>query len=859
MENNTSKILEGLNDAQLEAVRTTDGPLLIVAGAGSGKTRVLTSRIAYLLDCGADPSGILALTFTKKAAGEMKERVALMVGPAKAGHLVMGTFHSVFVRFLRSYAELLGYTKNFTIYDQSDSISAIKTCIKELGLDDKLYKPKEVLSRISAAKNNLVSPESYRKNNDALQRDARTKRPKLVDVYDLYQRKMKSSDVMDFDDILVNMNELFARSKEAWEEISGRFTHILVDEYQDTNHSQYLILRRLAFFHNNICVVGDDSQSIYAFRGARIENILRFKDDYKNSKTIRLERNYRSTSTIVEAANSVIEHNGGRIPKKCYSEAGRGDSIHLLRCFNETEEAVLIAASIIDKIRAEHARYDDFAILYRTNSQSRAIEEVLRRRNLPYMIYSGNSFFERAEVRDFMAYLKLVVNPQDNESFKRAVGKPSRGIGDVTMNSLEAAAAQRGCSIMDVCRDPGAIVRGGAAQKLALFASLIDSLHALVNSTDACELAKKIGDDSGLYAFYKADTSIEGQSRTANIEELINSVATYVDERRGEDIVNNELPGIYTLADFLENVSLLSNADTSDGQDDSNRIALMTVHSAKGLEFPYVYIAGMEENLFPSGGMMALTPDIEEERRLFYVALTRAKASVVISFAAERMRNGQRNSNPPSRFLREIDSRYLDNPLSADEFEAPERTSGFGIFGPQGFRGYGQSTDERRSSFNGRYGQSGPAVSEKRFGQGGSAVSGSRFGSGGPSRGGFGSTGPSRPGFGQGSSSASGSRFGLGGPSGASHPGAAANPTASSRPGVPAGAAAKPAVIDANFIPVPMSELFEGERIEHNRFGAGRIVSISGVMPELKAIIDFDAYGTKTLLLKYAKLRPERK
>ncbi|MBQ0078134.1 MAG: UvrD-helicase domain-containing protein, partial [Bacteroidales bacterium] len=832
--------------------------LLIVAGAGSGKTRVLTSRIAWLLEQGIDPSRILALTFTKKAASEMKERIALMVGPTRARRLVMGTFHSVFIRFLRDYADEIGYTKDFTVYDQSDSISAIKTCIKELGFDDKVYKPKEVLSRISSAKNTLVLPEAYRLNNEAMQHDVRAKKPKLVDVYAKYQEKLKASDVMDFDDILVNMNILFKKCDKAWHEISDRFSYILVDEYQDTNYSQYLILRRLAYFHNNICVVGDDSQSIYAFRGARIENILKFKDDYKNSKIIRLERNYRSTSTIVDAANSVIEHNSGRIPKKCYSEAGRGESIHLLRCFNETEEAVLIAASIIDKIRAEHARYDDFAILYRTNSQSRAIEEVLRRRNLPYMIYSGNSFFERAEVRDFMAYLKLVVNPQDNESLKRAMGKPSRGIGDVTMNAIEAAAAQRGCSIMDVCRDPGAIVRDGTATKLKGFAALIDGLHGLVANTDACVLAKKVGDDSGLYAFYKADTSIEGLSRTANLEELINSVATYVDERRGEDMENNELPGTYTLADFLENVSLLSNVDTPEDEDDSNRIALMTVHSAKGLEFPYVYIAGMEENLFPSGGMMALAPDIEEERRLFYVALTRAKSSVVISFASERMRNGQHNSNPPSRFLGEIDPCYLDNPLSADEFEVQERTSGFGIFGPQGFRGYGRSTDERRSSFAGRYGQSGPAVSEKRFGQGGS---GSRFGQGSPSASGsrFGSGGSSRPGFGQGSPSASGSRFGLGGPSGASRPGTAANPTASSRPGVPAGAAAKPAVIDANFIPVPMAELYEGERIEHNRFGAGLIVSISGVMPELKAVIDFDAYGTKTLLLKYAKLRPERK
>lgn len=826
----STKILEGLNPQQRQAVETVDGPLLIVAGAGSGKTRVLTSRIAYILAGGVDASRIMALTFTKKAAQEMKERIALMVGPQNARHLVMGTFHSVFIRFLRDYADFLGYPRDFTIYDTSDSQAAIKACVKELQLDDKIYKPKEVLSRISDAKNNLVLPSAYRANPDFMQADMRSKKPRTGEIYELYQKKLKASGVMDFDDILLNMNILMKDNAKAWMEIADRFSYILVDEYQDTNYSQYLILKRLSHFHHNICVVGDDSQSIYAFRGARIENILKFSKDYPESRTIRLERNYRSTSTIVDAANSVIAKNSSRIPKKCYSEGEKGDLIRIIRTFNENEEAVMIAATLLEKMRETHAQYQDFAILYRTNSQSRVIEEVLRRRNLPYMIYSGNSFFERAEIKDMMAYLKLVVNPRDDESFKRVVNKPARGIGDTTVNAVIAVSAARGCTLLEACRDAGALggmVRGAAMDKLGRFASMIEALHAAVDSTDALVLAKRIADDSGLYASYKEDTSIEGLSRLANIDELLNSIASYADERLSEAQENNDPEPLVTLGDFLENVSLLSNVDVSEDEDDSNKIALMTVHSAKGLEFPYVFVAGMEENLFPSGGNLALPSDVEEERRLFYVALTRAKSALFLSFARERMRNGQHQSNAPSRFLKEIDPQYIANPLSPMDFDVDdEPASGLGVFGPNGFRGYSKGTAPMGGS---RYGSNDFGRSSRSgYGSG----SGSAFRSG-SSRGAVGQSGPVR-----------------------SMP---SRPLTSGASPSPVAASASPQERYPNFVAVPMTELFEGERIEHNRFGAGKILKITGVPPELKAEVNFDEFGLKTLLLKYAKLRPEKK
>ena len=815
MENKNSTILEGLNSEQKAAVSCVDGPVLIVAGAGSGKTRVLTSRIAYILEQqDLDPSRILALTFTKKAASEMKERIALMVGERKARRLYMGTFHSVFIRFLREFSGSLGYPESFTIYDTSDSVSAIKSCLKDLQLDEKVYKPKDVLSRISMAKNNLVTADAYRRNPNALQSDASAKKPRICDIYQLYTQKCKQAGVMDFDDILLNMNILLRDNPAALESIAGRFDYIMVDEYQDTNFSQYLILKKLSQWHQNICVVGDDSQSIYAFRGAKIENILNFKKDYPQHHIFRLVQNYRSTKVIVDAANSLIEKNTARIPKECYSMGAEGERIRLIQAYTEQEEALLIASSILSRIQSEKAEYQDFAILYRTNVQSRTLEEALRRRNLPYMIYSGNSFFERAEVKDMMAYFKLVVNVNDNESFKRIVNKPTRGIGDTSLAALTAAASAHQMPLfkaayLDDLEKYG--LKQAAIKKIREFCDMIGQLALKANVEDAYTVAKRIADDSGLYMFYKLDTSIEGQSRTANVEELVDSVSLFIEEKKneyaedliaegqisdGSDLAESDYP-VVTLCDYLENASLLSAVDVSD-EESSNKIALMTAHSSKGLEFPYVFVAGMEENIFPSGGFMASESEIEEERRLFYVAMTRAKKVLQISFASTRTRNGKHESNSPSRFIKEINPRFIANPLSLEtdaEDDAPK--SSFGAWGRK---------PAAKAAFGGggySYGASGPARTEKP-----------------------------------------------------SSPARAGEPVRRSEP-VPV---RRPQVIpkrtsDAEFEPTPVMQLKAGQRIEHNRFGFGNILEITGSMSDLKAKIAFDEHGEKILLLKYAKIR----
>ncbi len=796
MSNNMNAILDGLNEEQRKAVQCMEGPVLIVAGAGSGKTRVLTSRIAYILASGVPASRVLALTFTKKAAGEMKERVAMMVGAGNARQLVMGTFHAVFVRFLREFAGSLGYPEHFTIYDTADSISAIKSCLKELELDDKVYKPKDVLSRISMAKNNLVTVAGYRASRELQVADSHHKKPRIVDIYALYQEKMKQAGVMDFDDILVNMNVLFKNDRDALLKIADRFSYIMVDEYQDTNYAQYLIMKKLGQFHLNICVVGDDSQSIYAFRGAKIENILNFKKDYPDCRLFRLERNYRSTCNIVNAANSVIAHNEGRIPKECYAVGEDGEKITLLHTYSEGEEAVGIVSSIMQRMRTEKARYQDFAVLYRTNSQSRAIEEQLRRRNIPYMVYSGNSFFERMEVKDVMSYFKLCVNVNDDESFRRTVNKPARSIGETSVSALNECARAHRCSLFKAAWMEDTEVYGlrpAALQKIRAFCAMIDKLAQQVRGTDAWELARRIADDTGIYAFYKSDTSIEGLARTSNVEELINSVASFVEERQ-EEMDEVDENAVFTLDDFLENVTLLSNVDVSDDEDTNNKVALMTVHSAKGLEYPYVFVAGMEENLFPSLNMLSSLQDIEEERRLFYVAVTRAKKAVTLSFTETRIRNGKHESNPPSRFIKEIDTKYVENPLDDDDFDSsPDDKPLFGGFGSRFSPSYGGG------SHRNEYGKSSAVTYERRS------------------------------------------------------PGVPGKQTAPAATVIPS---RKPDIIDPDFVAVPMTELYEGERIEHNRFGAGTIKSIRGTAPEMKAEIVFDNYGEKLLLLKYAKLRP---
>lgn len=824
---NVNVILEGLNEEQRRAVESVEGPVLIVAGAGSGKTRVLTSRIAYILAGGCGAEKIMALTFTKKAAAEMKERISVMVGKSRARGLYMGTFHSVFIRFLRKYADFLGYPESFTIYDTSDSQSAVKACLKELNIDDKLYKPRNVLARISMAKNSLVTPSAYRRDQNALRTDSQSRMPRLCDVYELYMAKCKQSGAMDFDDILLNMNILLRDNKEALADISSQFSYILVDEYQDTNEAQYKILRKLCQTHSNLCVVGDDSQSIYAFRGARIQNILSFRKDFPGCRIFRLERNYRSTQVIVNAANSLIEKNSGRIPKECYSMGSDGSKIVILRAAHEKEEAARVVSDIIRKMGEYSAQYQDFAILYRTNSQSRVLEEVLRLRNIPYVIYSGNSFFDRAEVKDMMAYFKLCVNPLDEESFKRVLNKPVRGIGDTSLAHLEEAARALQLPLFKAAYAENLEQFGlkpAALKKISDFCGMINSLSMALPVTDAYVMAKQIADSSGLYAFFKQDTSIEGQSRTANVEELVSSVCSFVEERQNElieeqglDPESDTIP-LVTLDAFLENVSLLSNIDIEGDEDTNNKVALMTVHSSKGLEFPHVYVTGLEEELFPSGGF-GTANDIEEERRLFYVALTRAQKTVNLAYADSRMVNGQTKMNPPSRFIREIDPQYIQNPPDAADFRQP--FTSFASGSPYGSRG---SYDSRSP-----------------YGSRGSSASYASGGSGTPRQTSVSGDVPSRdPAL----------RYSTARPS--ARPYASARSSAPSRSSVPPPLRYDP----SEFVPDLIGDFRVGQTVEHNRFGRGVITSISGRIPELKAIISFDDYPEpKTIMLKFAKMR----
>jgi DNA helicase-2/ATP-dependent DNA helicase PcrA len=792
IDNSKTDLFEGLNSAQKAAVLCTEGPSLIVAGAGSGKTRVLTCRVAHILEGDCRPGEVLALTFTKKAAGEMKERVALLVGERKARWIQMGTFHSIFIRFLREYAALLGYPQNFTIYDQTDSRSVIKQCVKELELDDKIYKPAALQNVISMAKNSLVTVAAYRRDAEQTERDRAARRPRTADIYELYQKKCLAAGAMDFDDILLNMNILLKHFPEARASIASRFRYILVDEYQDTNHAQYSILRQLAEPLHNICVVGDDAQSIYGFRGARIENILRFKKDYPEAREFKLEQNYRSTQNIVAAANSLIAHNERQLHKECFSTAGAGEKIGVIKAYTESEEAHLIATSIIERIYSAKASYDAFAILYRTNAQSRALEEALRKRNLPFRIYGGHSFYERAEIKDMLAYFKLVVNPQDNESFRRVVNVPGRGIGDTTIDRLAAAASAAGTTLYNAPlleneKLYAAGLKDAAIRKLRDFVALMESLAEQVESADCYALAVEIGNRTGYLAALKADTSPEGMGRFENVEELFNSIKEFSEEETemrtvlaedGEEPVDT----IVRLGDYLENIYLMSEVEKDDSQDperdQTNKITLMTVHSAKGLEFPYVYIAGMEENLFPTEGMSDSIVDIEEERRLFYVALTRAAKAVTVSYAQNRRKWGSDVSNRPSRFLREIDRQYyaVEPDSYQDRYDPFPKTR----FRAADFQTYRQPREQAPRQT------------------------------------------PVQP--------------------------------RASRP-IPAAPSAPAHTPSPGFAPSPISALAVGQRVEHDRFGYGKILSLEGDGPNRKAVVAFDNGGQKTLLLKFAKLR----
>ncbi|KOH45614.1 ATP-dependent helicase [Sunxiuqinia dokdonensis] len=660
--------LEELNQAQRQAVENTDGPSLVIAGAGSGKTRVLTYRIAHLLKQGARPGSILSLTFTNKAAKEMKERIAKIVGNQTARHLWMGTFHSIFARILRVESEVLGYPSNFTIYDSADSKSLIKTIIKEFKLDDKTYKPNVVSSRISAAKNSLITPAAYATNAQVREYDMSIRMPRIAEIYKEYARRCFLAGAMDFDDLLLKTNILFRDNKAILQKYQQQFDYILVDEYQDTNFAQYLIVKNLAATHQNLCVVGDDAQSIYSFRGARIENILNFQKDYPKHQVYKLEQNYRSTQTIVNAANSVIQKNKRQLQKRVFSENAEGNPIKVFSALTDNEEGYLVANEITETRMRHHYRYEDYAILYRTNAQSRIFEESLRKRNIPYKIYGGLSFYQRKEIKDLLSYFRVVINPKDNEAVKRIINYPARGIGATTLTKLEQAATATGVSIFEIVEQSATInhagLNKGTIGKVMQFVGLIKQFQEKIDLNDAYEMASEIATQTSIIKDLYKDQTPEGLSRFENIQELLNGIQEFSINAKEEGQPN-------LLANFMEDVALLTDQD-SEKDEDRDKVTLMTIHSAKGLEFKNVFIVGVEENLFPSSQFGNITPEaFEEERRLFYVAITRAEENAYLSFARQRYRWGKLDFCNPSRFIADVDPQFLDLP-DADEFNFDE-------------------------------------------------------------------------------------------------------------------------------------------------------------------------------------------
>lgn len=660
--------IEELNEGQRNAVLYNDGPSLVIAGAGSGKTRVLTYKIAYLLENGYQPWNILALTFTNKAAREMKERIARQVGPERARHLWMGTFHSMFLRILHVEAGHIGFTSQFTIYDTADSKSLIRSIIKEMGLDEKVYKPGMVQARISNAKNHLVSPAGYANNKEAYEGDRAAKVPALRDIYQRYWERCRQADAMDFDDLLFYTFLLFRDHPEVLARYQEQFRYILVDEYQDTNFAQHSIVLQLAKNHQHVCVVGDDAQSIYSFRGADIDNILYFTKVYPDTKVFKLEQNYRSTQTIVRAANSLIEKNQWQIRKEVFSEKEKGEAIGVYQAYSDVEEGDIVVNKIAELRREKRYAYSDFAILYRTNAQSRIFEEAMRKRSMPYRIYGGLSFYQRKEIKDVIAYFRLIVNPNDEEAFKRIINYPARGIGDTTVGKIIAAATGHNVSLWTVLCEPlayGLNFNKGTVGKLQAFRELISAFITDAAEKNAYEIGADIIRQSGIINDVCQDNSPENLSRKENIEELVNGMSDFCAQRQEEGNPN------VLLGDFLSEISLLTDQD-SDKDGDDEEITLMTVHSAKGLEFKNVFVVGMEENLFPSGMVGDSPRALEEERRLFYVAITRAEEHCFLSYAKTRFRYGKMEFGSPSRFLKDIDIRFLRLPQDAGMFRRVE-------------------------------------------------------------------------------------------------------------------------------------------------------------------------------------------
>jgi DNA helicase-2/ATP-dependent DNA helicase PcrA len=653
--------LSGLNPVQRQAVECTEGPVMIIAGAGSGKTRVLTFRIAHLIKKGIDPFNILSLTFTNKAAKEMKERIAQIVGP-EARSLWMGTFHSVFAKILRAEAEKIGYPSNFTIYDTDDSKSLIKSILKEMQLDDKQYKPSAVLGRISSAKNNLITWRAYQKNDDLVAEDRMAMKPKLAQVYETYAKRCFNSGAMDFDDLLLNTNILLRDFPDVLHKYQHKFKYIMVDEYQDTNFSQYVIVKKLAALNENICVVGDDAQSIYAFRGATIQNILNFQKDYPDLNVFKLEQNYRSTKNIVNAANSIISNNKDQLKKDVWTDNTEGEKIKVIKTLTDNEEGYMIANSIFEAKMNEQRPNKDFAILYRTNAQSRSMEEALRKLNIPYKIYGGLSFYKRKEIKDLLAYFRLTINPNDEEALKRIINYPARGIGAATIDKLTVAAYDNNVSIWTVienARDFNLSLGTAIMNKIMEFTNMIKSFMAMQHSHNAYDLGNYIAMHSGVLRDLYADKTPEGVSRHENIQELLNGMKEFTEQKQFNDKGEEEAK-FRSLAEFMEDIALLTDDENDEKKEDNNKVSLMTIHSSKGLEFPYVFIVGLEENLFPSQMALNSRADLEEERRLFYVALTRAEKKVTLSYSTSRYRWGNLISCEPSRFLDELNTEFLE-------------------------------------------------------------------------------------------------------------------------------------------------------------------------------------------------------
>lgn len=804
--------LDELNPVQREAVECTEGPVMIIAGAGSGKTRVLTYRIAHLMKKGADPFNILSLTFTNKAAREMKERIAKIVGAGEAKNIWMGTFHSVFARILRSEAEKLGYPANFTIYDTDDAKSLIKTILKEQGLDDKVYKPASVLSRISAAKNNLISAQAYLNNPQIQEEDRMAVKPKLGIIYQIYSNRCFKAGAMDFDDLLFNTNILLRDHPKVLHKYQHKFKYILVDEYQDTNFSQYVIVKQLAAAFRNICVVGDDAQSIYAFRGANIQNILNFEKDYPELQIFKLEQNYRSTKNIVGAANAVIAKNKEQLKKNVFTDNAEGELIKVIRTESDNAEGNYVASSIFETKMNERVHNRDFAILYRTNAQSRAMEEALRKQNIPYRIFGGLSFYQRKEIKDLLAYYRLTINNNDEESLKRIINYPARGIGDTTVDRIIVAANDHNISLFKVIEnihefDIG--LNSSAKLKVDEFATMIKSFSAMLKTHNAYDLGQHIAIHSGILKDLYADKSPEGVSRHENIQELLNGLKEFteseieinqqVDEAETETpeplppneafsgtvVGSNGLlfpeeeeeptePLVFTteptLNIFMQDIALMTDADKkNETEEDKNKVVLMTIHSAKGLEFPYVYIVGLEENLFPSQLALTSRPELEEERRLFYVAITRAEKRVTLTYSTSRYRWGNLIYSEPSRFIEELDSRYIDMPQENNSTMFGEQT-------------YTQKTKLNVSKTKETFVQR-PVIGKKL---------------------------------------------------------------------VKVNAAAK---TSSDFDTESLRDLQVGMEVLHERFGNGKVVAMEGAFPNNKATVFFAEAGQKQLLIKFAKLK----